>query len=134
MADPQTRHVVVATEAYTARLQSGGLSTPVVKGTVHAVMLISQSQIAAGMGPRLTYGDGKIVRAFVEHPTAEVGDVLPDHELTPALEAAAKKLADMHERRKVAQAQQASVQATEAEEPPLTAADRKALRALITKK
>ena len=136
MADPMTRHVVVATEAHTGVLRAPGeLVADVPKGYVQKLLLTCQTHIADGItGIGLKDGRGKIVRAFIEHPTAEVGDVLPDSELTPALEIAAKKLADMHERRKVAQAAQAATQAKEAEEPPLTAADRKALRALLTPK
>lgn len=125
--DQRTQHALVATEAFTGMLRAASqppLRVPIAKGTVLAVDNLGATNVAFGQGPR----HPKAV--LIEHATAKVGDVLPDDEVTPAIAAAAAKQAAVAKYR----AEEASKPPAPNSDPPLTAEERKALRALIAAK
>jgi len=138
MADPMTPHVVVATADHLTQLQGRGLQGKARRGDVMWRGMLSKSQIDAGLGPRLAHPSGKPVRALIEHATAAVGDMLSEAEIATALADADQKMADMKARqqaaREVAANQQAAAQADLAAHPPLTGAERAALRKLLAEK
>ena len=84
--DQATPHVLVATTPFTGQLQRGG-KVPVVRGQVIDTATLGFTNIAAGMGPKHPHG------ALIEHPTAKLGDVLSEADLTAGVAAAAAKLA-----------------------------------------
>lgn len=135
--DVLTRHIAVTTEAFTLR-GAGGIHTFAIQaGQVTWAGMRGQTQIDA-LGPLLPRDNGKIVGALVEHPTAKVGDVLPMTEVATLIQAAKTKQAAVAGQRaaREAHAQAArNIAAKElADSPPLTAAERSALRKLLSAK
>lgn len=123
--DMATPHVLVVTEEFSGQLRwayKGQPATiPVPKGYVLAVDTLGQTNVHAGMGPR----HQKAV--LIEHPTAQPGDVLPDHEVTAGIEAAKEKQAAVPAQRAARAAQQQKVVAASTLSPQEIAA----LRAII---
>lgn len=120
--DQATLHALVVTAPLAAQFRAGG-GWPIPKGGVIGVAALGISNAAAGQGPRHPHA------VLIEHPTAKVGDVLPDAEVTVAL-----ATTQAHH------AAWAKYRAAEAEKPavpgtaPLTAAEIAELRALIVAK
>ena len=84
--DQATPHVLVATAAFTGRFQRGGKAI-VAKGQVIDTATLGFTQVAAGMGPRHPNA------VLIEHPTAKLGDVLNESDLSAGTATAAAKLA-----------------------------------------
>ena len=94
-ADKATRHIVVTTEAYTMNGLGGPLHTfPVAKGLVTWVGMLGQTQIKH-IGPPMPMSQGRPVGALIEHATAEVGEILSDHEVAQGIATAAAKQAQV---------------------------------------
>lgn len=90
-ADKLTRHVVVTTKAFTATLPGPGLhKVPVPAGLVTWAGMLGQTQIRF-IGPPMPRDSGVVVGTLIENETAQVGDVLPESEITPAVALAAQK-------------------------------------------
>ena len=84
--DARTPHALVATTAYLGQLQRGGRSM-VLKGNVFSVEPLGITNVMAGQGARHPHG------VLIEHPTAQPGDILPDHEVAAGITTAAAKQA-----------------------------------------
>lgn len=96
--DAPTPHVEVVTETFVGILQARRQVT-VLAGTVLEAAPLGVTQVgkvAPSHKPAIER-DGKPVTAWMEHPTAKVGDVLPMADITAAIEVAVGKRAKIAE-------------------------------------
>lgn len=119
-ADVATRHIVVTTEAYTINGPGGQTHQfPVAKGLVTWVGSLGQTQVKL-IGPVMPHYQGRAVGALIEHATAEVGEILSDHEVAQGIATAAAKqaavAAAIAERAKVTEAERVAAAAKAVED------------------
>lgn len=93
--DVETRHVIVATKAFTDVApwlkQHQGFAVPVsvAAGQVGRVVMLGHTQVAVA-GPALS-----AETVLIEHATAKVGDILTEAEVTAATKTQEVKLASV---------------------------------------
>jgi hypothetical protein len=126
-SDEPTRHVAVATKSFLVG-RRGPHQFPVAAGTVTLVRMWGQTQLSPLAEPMLNGPQMMGNMAWIEHATANVGDVLPMDEVTPAIVTAKTK--------QEAIAKYRAAEAAKPKPPPvpaLTAEEVVALRSLIAK-
>jgi hypothetical protein len=124
--DVATLHGLVVTETFTGRSQMGYATSPYPIGFVLIVKMLAQTNVYNGMGPRHPKA------ALIEVPAGTVaGEVLTAEQLAAGIATAKAKQAAVPGQIAAREAQR---KAALAADPPLTAEERKAIRAMLKTK
>jgi hypothetical protein len=125
--DGATRHVLVATDAFTGQL-TAGFPIKIAKGQVLQVAMLGQTNVQVGHGPQHPRG------TLVEHPTAQIGDILTDADMAVRIGTARAKQAAVAKFRDAEAAKPAAPPSLTVGGVTLTESDVAALKAMLDPK